>query len=135
MEMSRKEASHVEFTLICPTDGSIELGLEDISAVVFQGSDSVEVVFECPHCHSSLRAELRVPNLLGAAIELAQYAEDMGDQPGHEVSHVAPSEDEVAIEDEETRAQRERDAEPYCEYFRRQLTGIESVEDFLKEFE
>lgn len=135
METTRKEASLVEFTLICPNDGSVELGLEDISAVVFHGSDSVEVVFECPHCHLSLRAELRVPNLLGAALELAQYAEDTSDQPGHEVSHARPEEDLAEQDEEELRAERERDAEPYCEYFRRQLTSIESVEDFLKEFE
>lgn len=126
----------MEFTLTCPNDGSVALGLEDISAVVFHGSDSVEVVFECPHCHVSLRAELRVPNLLGAALELAQYADDTGDQAGHEISHAQPSEDdEIEEEDQHVRAQRERDAEPYCEYFRRQLVGIENVEDFLKEFD
>lgn len=135
MDRTRKEASLVEFTLICPNDGSVELGLEHISAVVFHGSDSVEVVFECPHCHASLRAELRVPNLLGAAMELAQYAEDSGEQSGHEISHVSPSDDEVFIEDEEVRAQRERDAEPYCEFFRRQLVSIETVDDLLKEFD
>lgn len=125
----------MEFTLICPTDGRIELGLEDISAVVFSGSDSVQVVFECPHCHASLRAELRVPNLLGAAMELAQYAEDMGDQPSHEMSSGYFSADDEWGDTAEVRAQRERDGEAYCEYFRRQLLAVESVDDLLREFE
>lgn len=129
----------VEFRLICPTDGSVDLGLEDISAVVFHGADSVDVVFECPHCSASLRAELRVPNLLGAAIELAQYAEDASEQSiempsrtpeGIETLFTVPAEDDRA-----ERAERERDGEAYCEYFRRQLATIETAEDLLREFE
>jgi hypothetical protein len=137
MEATRKEASKVEFTLICPTDGSIQLGLEDISAVVFHGTDSIEVVFECPHCQASLRAELLVPNLLGAALELAQFADDKGDQSAPEIRrHAAPDDEQLEFEwNDELLAQREREAEPYCEYFRRQLSRIETAEDLLAEFE
>lgn len=125
----------VEFRLICPTDGSVELGLEDISAVVFHGSDSVEVVFECPHCQASLRAELRVPNLLGAAIELAQYAEDTAEQ--RDVSSRGTDEilEVFTLHATGDDADDGRDHEAYCEYFRRQLSTIETAEDFLSEFE
>lgn len=116
----------MEFTLNCPTDGRIELGLEDISAVVFHGTDSVQVVFECPHCHASIRAEVHVPNVLGAALELSQFADD-------EVSGNAL--EEACADDGELREQRERDGEAYCEYFRRQLACIETAEDLLAEFE
>lgn len=121
----------MEFTLICPNDGRLELGLEDISSVVFCGSDSVEVVFECPHCHSSLRAEVRVPNLLGAAMELARYAEA---EDAGRMTALDDRVDAMLVEREAGEA-REREATAYCEYFRRQLAHVECVEDLLAEFE
>ena len=124
----------MEFTLICPTDGRLQLGLEDISAVVFHGSDSVEVVFECPHCQAQLRAEVRVPNLLGAAMELAQYAEEMGDEHGTERRTLFDDREE-RLARAEAREAREREGEAYCEYFRRQLERVECVDDVLAEFE
>lgn len=121
----------MEFTLICPTDGRIELGLEDISAVVFHGSDSVQVVFECPHCHSSIRAEVHVPDVLAAALELSQHAED---NTGHrDVSGNTLGEERA--DDAALRQKREQDGEAYCEYFRRQLSRVETAEDLLAEFE
>ena len=123
---------------MCPNDGRVELGLEDISAVVFKGSESVEVVFLCPHCGATLRAALRVPNLLVSAMELARHAEEMEQGGGQESGH-AWSDDRASgvtdRDDEELRARREREGEPYCEYFRRQLAGIECVEDLLAEME
>lgn len=128
----------MEFTLICPNDGRVDLGLEDISTVIFRGPESVEVVFVCPRCGSSLRAALRVPNLLVAAMELARYAEEMEDGGTHEIRRRADSEHEVgevSAAEAEQRARREREGEPYCEYFRRQLSHVECVEDLLAELE
>jgi hypothetical protein len=138
-----EEARDVEFTLLCPNDGRIDLGLEDISAVVFRGPESVEVVFECPHCGSTLRAALHVPNLMLAAMELARHAEELGDDARDAVASVeSHGVDGRSAADRETEAReanermlRERAGEPYCEYFRRQLAGIESVEDLLAEIE
>lgn len=128
----------MEFTLICPNDGRVDLGLEDISTVVFRGPESVEVVFVCPHCGSSLRAALRVPNLLVAAMELARYAEEMDEGGAHEIHRrgsVREESDDHETAEAELRARRERDGEPYCEYFRRQLAQVECVEDLLAELE
>lgn len=135
--MEREEARFVEFTLICPNDGRIELGLEDISTVVFRGPESVEVVFVCPHCGSSLRAALRVPNLLVAAMELARYAEEIEEGDAREIHRHVIERDEGDSDTAEAklRARREREGEPYCEYFRRQLASIECVEDLLAELE
>jgi len=128
----------MEFTLNCPVDGHIDVGLEDISAVIFRDPESLDVVFVCPKCGTSIKAEMRVPNLLMAAMELARYAEDADEGPSREVgrrSRTAPGAEagpdpaEVAL-----RAERERMGEPYCEYFRRQLEGVESAEDLLAEF-
>lgn len=129
----------MEFTLICPNDGRIDLGLEDISAVVFRGPESVEVVFECPRCGSTLRAALHVPNLMLAAMELARYAEEMGEDTtrtiGDPFGRDADKSRVEADREANERLARERAGEPYCEYFRRQLVHIECVEDLLAEIE
>ena len=124
----------MEFTLICPNDGRIELGLENMTALVFKGAESVEVIFECPRCGTSLRAALNVPNLLSAALELAHHVTD-GEGAG--VARPAPTGQpdaaERTLEDRAVRVARERQGEAYCEYFRRQLAGVRCVEDFLDE--
>ncbi len=125
----------MEFTLICPTDGRVELGLEDIAAVVFLGSDSVEVRFLCPQCGSPLRASLHVPDLLGAAIEAAHQLQQVpaGDDLLAEGGAVARGPRPPAGPPKDPAESARRDA--YCEYFRRQLDGVECVEDLLAELD
>lgn len=140
MNVGAEEARQVEFTLNCPNDGRVDLGLEDISAVVFRGPEAVEVVFECPTCGATLRAALHVPNLMLAAMELARYAEELGEQesPGFTRRATAAAHDASDATDEmeaRLRSERERAGEPYCEYFRRQLARVECVEDMLAEIE
>lgn len=123
----------MEFTLVCPNDGRVELGIEDISAVIFRDPESVEVVFACPRCGASLRAALKVPNMLAAAVELARYAEEL--ETGDDQARLTISSrghEEAAVD---IGAERERAGEPYCEYFRRQLARVECVEDLLQEID
>lgn len=118
----------MELTLMCPNDGQVDLGLEDISAIAFRDPESVEVVFICPQCGASIRAELKVPNMLMAAIEIAKLAE------GDDATEIE-SYDGARVESAELRTERERLEESYCEYFRRQLAHIECVEDLLSEID
>lgn len=120
----------MEFSLICPRDGRVELGLEDISAVVFHDPSTCDIVFICPHCGSALRATVEVPHLFRVAMELVRLGEAearieavirLDDSSGEE-----PTQQESAPE-------RERMIEAYCEYFRRQLSAVTCVEDFLAE--
>jgi hypothetical protein len=129
-----KEVSDVEFALNCPNDGRVDLGIEDISAVVFRDPESVEVVFTCPQCGTSLRASLRVPNMLAAAVELARYAEEL-DSDNEPARLTITTHDGEAEAVEDAGAERERAGEPYCEYFRRQLARVECVEDLLTEID
>jgi hypothetical protein len=118
----------MEFSLTCPNDGQVDLGLEDISAIAFRDPESVEVVFVCPKCGIQLRAELRVPNMLMAALEIARLAEgdDGVDVEVRDGAYAVPV---------EFRVERERLEESYCEYFRRQLAHVECVEDLLSEID
>lgn len=139
----------MEFALICPNDGRIELGLEDISSVVIRDNESIEVVFSCPQCGAPLRATMRVPEVLAAAMELERFVEDYfagHDGAGHESAAGDVAREPRASTAEsaaggrerseaEVRAERERAGEAYCEYFRRQLSRVESVEDVLQEID
>ena len=126
----------MEFALMCPNDGRVELGLESVTAVVFHGAESVEVVFVCPHCGTSLRAMLPTPNVLAAAaMEVVRQMNEV-DAEAEDVSIAEHDALRPRSErDEAVRREREQAGEPYCEYFRRQLAHIECVEDFLAETE
>jgi hypothetical protein len=114
----------------------VELGLESVTAVVFHGAESVEVVFVCPHCGTSLRAMLPTPNVLAAAaMEVVRQMNEV-DAEAEDASIAEHDAPQLRGEHEEAvRREREQAGEPYCEYFRRQLAHIECVEDFLAETE
>ena len=119
---------------MCPNDGEVDLSLEDISAVVLTSPQSIEIVFVCPHCGARIDTSLRVPNLLMAAMELAQYAEQAADEDGGLRFTEGPlAETGSSREDSDDRSGRLADS--YCEYFRRQLATVECVEDLLAEID
>lgn len=127
----------MEFALVCPNDGHIALGLESVTAVVFHGTESVEVVFMCPHCGTTLHALVPTPDVIvAAAMEVVRQmneVDELGDLTvGPGAGGVVP---DRLREEAQTRLERERAGEPYCEYFRRQLARVECVEDFLAETE
>lgn len=134
----------MEFSLICPNDGEVEVGLEDISSIVFNGFESVEIVFVCPVCGTEIRVNAKMPNVLITTLDLSdmlerslELAAEQGFIPDDlEDDDYDDYDDEfepaVAFErkltpDEEARIER------YCEYFKRQLAGVDTVEKFLHE--
>jgi len=130
----------MEFTVVCPIDGSVEVGLEDIDNVVLRESDRADITFVCPHCGSEIMVTAIVPAFLLAAMEALADDSDSVEVSGlvvvssDEVAEpeVADSSDTnpvVVIEDDDPRL------EAYCEYFRRQLGRIDSVEDALCEID
>ena len=133
----------MEFSLICPQDGRVELSLEDIYSVVFRDPESCDIFFSCPKCGDTLKASVKVPNMLMAALELARFAdsddgEDRDDEgfPMPDVQFEIVGPEVQGIEESPgERVERERVEESYCEYFRRQLSRVECVEDLLAETE
>jgi len=123
----------MEFMITCPVDGPIEVSLEDVETVVLQEPEQAEVIFRCPECGTEVSVFVRIPSFLLAAIEA--MAEDGGGQTAPLAGIVALSSesldtDEIVAELAGTDDDR---IEAYCEYFRRQLAGVESVEDVLTE--
>ncbi|NTU71968.1 MAG: hypothetical protein HGB10_09160 [Coriobacteriia bacterium] len=122
----------MEFEITCPVDGSVTVSLEDIDTVVIRESERADITFVCPQCGTEITVAAMVPSFLLSAIEaLAEEGEGLpaplagmvqvvsGDEP----HPVADWEDDGGI------------ADAYCEYFRRQLSGVECVEDALAEMD
>lgn len=120
----------MEFSVNCPIDGVVEVSLEDIDTVVLRESDKADITFVCPHCGTQIRVTAIVPAFLLAAIEA--LAEDVdGPSPDHiiVVNAVGRDSEPVSHEIDDPRA------DAYCEYFRRQLERVESVDDALDEID
>ncbi len=118
----------MEFVITCPVDGPVEVSLEDVDTVVLREPERAEIVFNCPECGSEISVVVRIPSFLMAAIEA--MAEDGG-------GHVAPLASVMAmaveIEDSEVSVEDDERFDAYCEYFRRQLSDVETVSDILRE--
>jgi hypothetical protein len=129
----------MEFSLICPNDGEVEVGLEDISSIVFNGFESVDVVFVCPECGTEIRVQAKMPNLLITTLDLSDALErslevaaeggfiPMDEDDVIEAEIVLAAAEPSLSEDDEERI------EHYCEYFKRQLARVDTVEAFLHE--
>ena len=120
----------MEFTITCPIDGPVTVSLEDIDTVVLREAERADITFVCPHCGTEITVSAVVPSFLMAAIEaLAEEGDSTGPFAGmFEVA--SDSEDAVEIV-----APDDPVAEAYCEYFRRQLSHIDCVEDILAEID
>ena len=123
----------MEFTIACPIDGSITVALEDIDTVTLRDSDRADITFVCPECGTEITVTAVVPSFLLAAIEALAEENDGGGGPFSGVVEVAP---ETDLEDLASDPAIEAVvAEAYCEYFRRQLTHVDCVEDALHEID
>ena len=124
----------MEFVITCPIDGPVEVSLEDVDTVVLREPEEAEIIFTCPECGSEISVMVRIPSFLMAAIEA--MAEDGG-------GHMAPLASVMAMAMEMEEGSESNDApvelaeddafDAYCEYFRRQLDSVDTVDDILRE--
>ncbi len=125
----------MEFMITCPVDGQVEVSLEDVDTVVLREPEEAEIIFTCPECGSEVSVMVRIPSFLMAAIEA--MAEDSG-------GHVAPLASMMAMAVEidghedvsesvtELHGPGDEVFDAYCEYFRRQLSEVETVDDIMR---
>jgi DNA-directed RNA polymerase subunit M/transcription elongation factor TFIIS len=133
----------MEFTVICPNHGPVEVELEDVTSIVFHGAESVDVVFACPKCDTEISISAKMPQMLITTLDLSELLERSAesDEDVAEIVEFINEDGEVEIEAEvrvEYRAaplsaEEEERIEHYCEYFRRQLRVVDTVERFLEE--
>ena len=123
----------MEFSITCPIDGPMTVSLEDIGTVVLRDSERADITFVCPECGTEITVTAVVPSFLLAAIEALSEEGDASDGPfagilGTDPNRRVAAEVSVSAVDDEL-------AESYCEYFRRQLSHVECVEDALHEID
>lgn len=121
----------MEFTVNCPNDGPVPVSIEDVETVVLQERECAEVVFACPHCGEAITVRVLIPSFLMAAIEAITEGGDARAPIAGLVALI--TEESVIVETPETEDEPAADA--YCEYFRRQLSHIDCVEDMLGEID
>lgn len=121
----------MEFTITCPNDGPVEVSIEDVDTVVLQEPERAEIVFTCPRCGEPITVQIVIPSFLMAAIEA--MAEDGEGRPPIAGLVALVSQDSIEVEE----AAREDDPliDAYCEYFHRQLVGVDCAEDALSEID
>ena len=120
----------MEFTINCPVDGAVEVGLEDIDAVVLRDSERADITFVCPDCGTRITISAIVPAFLMAAMQALAEDSEAGSITGLVVLTSDDGDDEVSsavVEDSR--------ADAYCEYFRRQLDRVECVDDALSQMD
>ena len=122
----------MEFSIWCPTDGSIDVGLEDIDSVVVRGGSDVEVVFTCPVCGQLISLAAQVPQSLLASLDDVWVRIDGGDG-----RLITLRRQDMSGEDDgpSEPAQADERVESYCEYFRRELASTDTVEQALVEID
>jgi hypothetical protein len=130
----------MKFSVLCMTDGAVEVTLDDLNAVVFEGQEDVQLVFSCPVCGEEIRLGVHIPNLYDAASGLAELLEEaqaMRSADGEAAFQVFTISHDESPGGEEPRIELLPDEDPrvehYVEYFRRQLADCDTVEAFLAE--
>lgn len=116
---------------MCPIDGSVDVGFEDIDSVIVRDTDRADLTFVCPHCGTAITVTAIIPSFLLAAMEALSDDPEAAATTGLVVvSGAEPqTEADTVIDSDDPRF------EAYCEYFRRQLQGVESVDDALAEID
>lgn len=126
----------MEFTVACPIDGAVEVSLEDIDNVVLRESDRADITFVCPHCGAEIRVTAVVPAFLMAAIEALADDPDTAAANGIVVvSSASESADHGELHPAMMFDANDLRANAYCEYFKRQLERVHSVDDILNEID
>lgn len=123
----------MEFEITCPVDGPITVSLEDIDTVVIRDAERADITFVCPECGTEVTVAAVVPSFLLAAIEaLAEEADETG---GPFAGLVEPIRDPDTAPQLTDWAVDNPVADAYCEYFRRQLSHVDCVDDMLAEID
>ena len=133
----------IKFSVLCLADVPVEVTIDELTAVVFDGREDVQLVFSCPVCGEEIRLGMHIPNLHVAAAGLVDLIEEVSgfSQLDGETFQVFAVQRRSGF-DEEPQVSSVSMAdvdqghiEDYCEYFRRQLSSIEDVDDVLAEID
>lgn len=121
----------MDFSVICPNDGPVEVGLENVSTIILRGLESVIVILVCPRCGSEIHVAIQLPDLFIAAVELEPDGPFVIDDDPFDIPPLGRRSENAKppVQVDPKRIDR------YCEYFRRQLASAGDVDDALAEID
>jgi hypothetical protein len=126
----------IRFSVLCPVDGAVDVAIDDLNAVVFDGHEDVQLVFTCPVCGEEIRVGVHIPNLHLAAAGIAELFDEVSglEQPDERFQTFSVSRAKGGT-DPGSPDLSDPHIEDYCEYFRRQLARVEDVDAVLHEID
>jgi hypothetical protein len=127
----------IKFTVLCPADGAVEVSIDDLNAVVFDGREDVQLVFTCPQCGDEIRVGVHIPNLHLAASGIAELFDEVSgmDVPDERFQIFSVTHVDAVDAADDSSVMSDPHIDEYCEYFRRQLARVEDVEAVLSEID
>lgn len=110
----------MRLTVRCPADGVVEVSLHDLEIVVVRSGSDVRATYRCPLCGSPIEVgAFLAPSLL--AWIAARRTDDAPPEAGRP-RRAGVCQGGVALRSSD---------EAFVEYFRRELSDVETVEDIL----
>lgn len=126
----------MEFSVMCPNHGQVDVSIADIASVVVRDGDRVDVVFECPRCGAEIGVSARVPRMLLSSLEEAVVVDETTGEAHVRIEAVMSPEADAGSATPPMRDPEEQERiERYCEYFRRQLASTVTVDAILSEID
>jgi hypothetical protein len=123
----------IRFSLLCETDGPVELTADDLRTISVTDSDVIELLFACPHCGAEIRGRARLPELYVAVFGLA--ASPWIPMHGRETPVARAARPRPARAIAERSPEDVERIDRYCEYFRRELALVRDADEALREME
>lgn len=133
----------MEFTIVCPVDGEMTVGLESVENMVVHEKGRADITFRCPHCGTQITISAAVPAFLISAME--GISKDLGipmengrivfnafGQQGEGAGSVPQFVGVDPLADAAQTRELSTDERAHLEYFRRELDGVRTVDDFLQ---
>jgi predicted NAD/FAD-binding protein len=126
----------MEFSVMCPNHGQVDVSIADISSVVVRDGDRVDVVFACPRCGTEIGVSARVPRMLLSTLEEAVVVDEATGEAHVRIQAMLSPEARVeSVPLSAPDPEEQERIESYCEYFRRQLASTVTAEAMLGEID
>lgn len=131
----------MRFTILCPVDGEMTVGLEQIENMVVHSEGKADITFRCPKCGAQIAVTAPVPPFLVETMQ--SISRDLGipleggnvvfnnlsELGGRNVPFVV-GDDQVDYPEFRER-KLTADEQSHLEFFRYELDSVESVADLL----
>lgn len=132
----------MEFTIVCPVDGEMSVGMESVENMVVHEEGHAEITFRCPQCGTHVTISAPVPAFLLSTMEAISKDLGIPVEDGKIIFNTiigpqgtVPNQNLIQPEIDFKPRELTASDEAHMSYFRNQLDEIRTVEDFLAQFD